>query len=337
MTRLRFLLPAKFLVVCTLCCASSAQEGKQKWSAKMLASFKGSSERVLGAALSPDGRILVSIGNRKGEAKIWEAATGKELASPAVAANPDRIAFSGDGRRVLFLSSGSKMVLWDLEKNGIVAESASSNQFVHAVAMNHEGSLYAAMTHDVIGIYQTSGNSLLSVRQKNTYARGAAITPDLKWLAFGNYQDIDVWDLSTGKEAKILGEHRGVVNAITFSRDSKSILAASVRSTGAYQGIAQLKWWDIASGKDRWTFEKESYVVRSLVLSRDEKTIAMLEILEVDGKSEIALIDIPSGRQTFHLKKNNTRFLSPLFVSDDRLLVPTIAEDKTVQFWEVTR
>lgn len=324
------------LLITGFCSALPAQE-KKAWSARSIGVFKHN-ERVNHAVLSPDGKVLVSMASGKGKAelKIWDTATGKELEGPTWSKGNPAAAFSGDGSRILFTGdSGKKLMLWDIEKKQIVAEADSLLGSSYSIGVSRDGFLFASAGYETLGVYQTkSGNSLLSARVNRHNFMSGTFAPDLKYYAEGNSQDIDLWDLS-GKPTRIFGEHRGVVRRIAFSRDAKSLVAASIRSSG-FKGVAQVKFWDIATGKDLWTFETETRQVFHLDLSPNEKSLAIQEYTDIDAKTEVALYDVPSGKQTFRLKDIQTRFVTPTFVTDDRVLTLGLVE-KAVQLWEMSR
>src|SRR5437870_5231901 len=91
--------------------ALSAQE------LRLRATFKGHTFPVNRATLSPDGKILAAGGGdtRGGELKLWNTATGKEIASLTGYSNSlFTLVFSPDGKR---LASGGlgPIQLWDVD------------------------------------------------------------------------------------------------------------------------------------------------------------------------------------------------------------------------------
>jgi WD40 repeat protein len=63
-------------------------------------------------ALSPDGRLLAAAGD--GEARLWEAETGKELLTLPVQGWSRSLSFSPDGGR-LAVADGTGVKIWELE------------------------------------------------------------------------------------------------------------------------------------------------------------------------------------------------------------------------------
>src|SRR5437868_6698153 len=76
--------------------------------------FTGHTFRVGRTALSPDGKILASVGGDSGggELKLWDVATGKETAVlDAYTAMQSDLIFSPDSTKLLF-SSSLVMQVW---------------------------------------------------------------------------------------------------------------------------------------------------------------------------------------------------------------------------------
>src|SRR5689334_19395988 len=87
------------------------------------ATFKGPSFPVARAVLSPDGKLLAAGGGdaRGGELKLWETASGEEVASlPGFTKSLYCLAFSPDGK--LLAAGGEAAVqVWDVASRKEVA------------------------------------------------------------------------------------------------------------------------------------------------------------------------------------------------------------------------
>jgi hypothetical protein len=60
----------------------------------------------------------------------------------------------------------------------------------------------------------------------------AAFSPDLRLAALSDYEDVDLWDLRSGKLSKTLFDHRGSVERVQFSGDGHLLAVASMWSDG---------------------------------------------------------------------------------------------------------
>lgn len=88
--------------------SGSVDKTVRLWSAttgQLIAELEGHSWRIFDLAYSPDGRLLVS--GSSPEMKIWDAATGKNVATIDTGAIVKRCYISPDGRRILTSSDWS--------------------------------------------------------------------------------------------------------------------------------------------------------------------------------------------------------------------------------------
>src|SRR5262249_12421195 len=74
--------------------------------------LKGHTGRIVAIAFFPDGKTLVTVGN-DGIVKLWDLASGKELASLKVAAQVQEGALSPQAKR-LVTADDQTIRLWDL-------------------------------------------------------------------------------------------------------------------------------------------------------------------------------------------------------------------------------
>jgi WD40 repeat protein/class 3 adenylate cyclase len=142
-------------------------------------------------AISPDGNLLAtSFG--KGDAKIWDAQTGKELLS--LTGQIDYIQgldFSPDGKRLATASQDGTVWIWDV----------------------------------------LTGRVLLQLIGEGSRFR-VDFSPDGKLLAgTGNDSTATVWDATTGVELYKLEGHTGPTFGVAFSQDGKSLFTSSVDRT----------------------------------------------------------------------------------------------------------
>jgi WD40 repeat protein/tRNA A-37 threonylcarbamoyl transferase component Bud32 len=199
---------------------------------------------VFCAEYSRDGRRVLT-GSADGTARIWDAATGRELlmlrdeaffvgrranASGMGDPIPVRIAsFSPDGRRVLTVSTRGG-------SSGISAPDLWKTQAPTA-------RLWDAASGKLIARWQPAlppggDYSLVSPLE-------VGFSPDSRRLAitFGQYPDgfPQVYDADTGKELVVLKGHRLPVVAVVFSPDSRTIATASLDETACL--------WEAETGK----------------------------------------------------------------------------------------
>lgn len=95
-------------------------------------------------------------------------------------------------------------------------------------------------------------------------------SPDGKTLAAGEYKDIALWDLATGKKIGILKGHDDSVTALAFSPDGKMLVSSG--GDIVFDKDAKLKIWDVESKQDKGTIENVGLISR-LSFSPDGKTV----------------------------------------------------------------
>ena len=166
---------------------------------KVLLQLAGHSYEVYSAAYSPDRSYIVTAGcdsedeNRvchKSTARIWDAATGKELRRLTGHTGYIRSAtYSPDGKTIVTASKDGTARIWD----------AATGEELHQLTGHTEG------------------------------ARSAAYSPDGKTIVTTSYDRTGrVWDAATGKELfRLGGDSDGGVYSAAYSPDGKSIVTAN--------------------------------------------------------------------------------------------------------------
>jgi WD40 repeat protein len=292
--------------------------------------------------LSPDGKLLASGGRSKPrvcDLKLWDATSGKELATLEGGSNPlSALTFSPDGKLLASGGHGVPVTLWDVAARKHLV---SLNGPGESLAFSPDSSRLAAAGSGVVKLWDVKEGKEVSSFQQPFNARRPAFSPDLKTLAWPDYQEIELRDLSTGQEKALLSEHRGSVHALAFSSDNRVLAAASTwsrNSPGPWIFTGQVKLWDVATARERITFKGDFGRVFGLTLSPDGKSLAVLDAgATTDADAELKLLDTVGGREVLRHKCKARWLLAVSFGADGTLFLVESADRKTIKLWELPR
>ncbi|MFI5379795.1 MAG: WD40 repeat domain-containing protein, partial [Tepidisphaerales bacterium] len=191
----------------------------------------GSLYDVYALAFSPNGMTLASCG--RGNAKLWDIASGRHLLDLGCGGSAEGLAFSPDGNKLAVaayaLFDKASFSVWNLEESrGMRALRGLSGQ-VEKVHFSPDGTLVAGLSQTwQVGVWETaSGHQrfVLNVPPGN-YADNAsfAFSADNRQLAFSSGQNVGIWDMETGKRVKKWPLPPGLCDMIGFHPSGKFIL-----------------------------------------------------------------------------------------------------------------
>jgi WD40 repeat protein len=164
----------------------------------------GHRSAALFATYSPDGRHVLAA-SQDGTARIWDVATGKELA--VLGPQHPRIAsatFSPDGRRVAFTYDGAER-------------------------HQHKSGAVRAWTDRVARVWDVAGGKevLLLKGHENRVVSAAFSRDGRRLLTASLDRTARLWDSQSGRELAVLPAHEcGLLTAV-FSRDGRQVLTVS--------------------------------------------------------------------------------------------------------------
>jgi WD40 repeat protein/serine/threonine protein kinase len=208
-------------------------------------------DEVWAVAFSRDGKTVLTGGGEpwiaperpgRGEARLWDAATGKLL---HVLPHGDRVyavAFSGNGRATLTGSSDKSARLWE----------TGSGRLLHTLL--HEGRVWAATFSPddtkvltcgfdkTARLWDADTGRPIALLPHTAAVMGACFSPDGKViLTWDTGRNAQVWNAETGAPLGAPLPHDSQVLAAAFSPDGKNVL------TGCKDRTARL--WDHAMGR----------------------------------------------------------------------------------------
>jgi WD40 repeat protein len=199
-------------------------------------------------ALSTDGRT-VAVGVDRGVQFVDVPSGAVRSATGALAARPNWLLFSRDGRTVVSTSSDGTVTLWDVRSATPRQTLRGHSAAVQQPVFSPDGTVLYTVAHDGTAIaWDVSGDSGLERRFTFTHDRTpepkddehpGAFSPDGQVLALGLRQrGIALWDATTVRRAgPTLPGTGGEVKDIAFASDGPTLAAVTV------EGLATV--WDV--------------------------------------------------------------------------------------------
>ena len=185
---------------------------------------RGSFCDIYAVAFSPDGTTLASAG--RGEAKLWDVATGNLLLSLGGRNTMTSVAFSPDGTRLVIGSEAAHgspggVDLYRLENGRGIRTLRGLRGQVLKTIFSPDGRLVAGLSQDwQVAVWDRASGQLrikLDVPQGLVADNsGLAFSPDGRRFAFSAGHEAKLWDLDTGKELGAWTLPEGTVDSIAF-------------------------------------------------------------------------------------------------------------------------
>jgi WD40 repeat protein len=276
--------------------------------------------------MSPDGKTLAS-GEFNGTLRLWDAATGKELArAQAHGREVEALAFAPDGKALATAGLEHVIHLWDPATGKRLLTHPAHDSTTYIVAFTPDGKRIASVGSDRIVRFwdPATGQELQALRGLQRWVCCAAFSPDGRTFAAGGDGVIKLWEVATGKELRALSLDRAnsEVLSLAFSPDGQTL------ASGSWEGgvtANTVRLWDLQTGKElRRLQEAKGHGFWAVRFTPDGKTLA------VQGESGL-LLDVATGQELRRFASRGGLALSP----NGRLLA-TGGEDNAVRLQDVS-
>ena len=292
--------------------------------------LRGHLKAVASICFSPDGQRIVT-GSWDGTAKVWDAASGKELLTFAGhRTEVSSVAVSPDGQRIVTGSHDKTAKVWDAAsgKELLTLNGHSGSEI--PVAYSPDGQRILTGSGDgTAKVWEAAtGRELFTVKGHSDSITSVAFSPDGQRIVTG---DLDttarVWEAATGRELLTIKGHSKGVMSVAFSPDGQRIVTGSVDGTA--------KVWEAASGRELLLLKGHGGLIWSVAYSPDDQRIATAS---TDGTARewLASGGLPPDKKGGNLLTltGHDASIASVALSPDGQRIVTGSWDGTAKVWD---
>jgi WD40 repeat protein len=225
----------------------------------------------MAVAFSPDGTAILT-GCADGTARLWDAATGKPLASPLHHQGKVRaVAFGPTGKTVLTGSEDHAARLWEVRPPQAPRWSWQLPAALGAMALSPDGRVALTTGKNGPRLWDaTTGAPLGPPRKICTQDPDDSVPvvlhPEGRTVRIGpDGCTAQLWDVANLRPLSPPLQHPNRLNCVTWSHDGTRVLTSDT------EGIIRL--WDAATGKAQEPPLRHHGIAEALAFSPDGKTV----------------------------------------------------------------
>jgi WD40 repeat protein len=293
---------------------------------KFVRSFR-CSHPITAAALSPDGKQVVTASWSDRTAVLWDLAGGKEVrAFQGHTEGIYAVAFSPDGKQIVTGSDDKTAVVWDVASGKPVQVFAGLGHPVKRVAVSPDGKQVLLASFDLNKAVLWDVASGKPVREFPGHSAGitaVAYTPEGKQVLTCSYDKTAVlWEAATGQKQRVLQGQASPLNMVGFNHDGKRVYLG-----GAYGTALVL---DATTGQKLRHIQLRSNRLNSLAVSPDGRYLVI-----GSNDTSVLLFDVAAGQAVRSFQGHTAGIHLVAFSPTGRHLV-TGSQDKTAILWDVS-
>jgi WD40 repeat protein len=277
---------------------------------------------------------------RWGEIKVWDVQTGKAKATLTVdEGEPSALAFTPDGKKLFCVTRDvERRIRWDVatgKKEQVFRpkKEREGSMGRGQLLISRDGKRMAAAGHEVTIWDVTTGDETGRCDWEG-WNRGV-LSHDLRLAAVANHQDVDLYDVRTGKLARSLLDHPGSVRDASFSGDDRTFAASYAYRTDEGSGLA-VCLWDAKRWVQLRTIEPKGLEDVSVELSPAGDLLVASGPTGERLASEVRLYETATGGELARLRPvpPGERVMRATFSPDGRFLALSCT-DRSVRLYAV--
>jgi hypothetical protein len=192
---------------------------------------------VIAVAVSADGRRVATT-CRDLTARVWDAASGAEVARLPLGAMPWAVALDAGGALLTAGCADGTVRVWDVAA-GCERACLTHETGVVAVAFDHDGAVLATAVRDTAMTWDPAGRELGRADTPGGPIMAVGFGPDRRLLAASAGHDgiARVWEIASGLELARV-EHLDVASAVAFDADVRRVATAARDGTARVWALA---------------------------------------------------------------------------------------------------
>jgi WD40 repeat protein/serine/threonine protein kinase len=271
-------------------------------------------------ALSPDGSVFAAgsemevQGGKRHVVTIWDATTGKPRPhrpkEHEAMVSLRSLAFSPDGKKLLWSDADSTVNLWDLETDEVRTFKGHKGT-CRGVAFDPRGRWIASGSGDGTAKLWDLESRHEVQSLPTPFVQGLAVSPDGRYLAAATDSGARLWDLSSPRkprETELQGNTKELIESISISPNGL-YLAATI-SNG-------VKLWEVESGEARAVLKGHSNLLfkiafldggRMLASGSMDRTIKVWDVAHALDERDVLTVPSSSVRSMVFTPDGGTLF-----------------------------
>jgi WD40 repeat protein len=285
-------------------------------------------ETVQGAAFSPDGRRILTVG-RERTAQIWDAVTGRRLATLPHEGPVRHGALSPDGRMVVTASADHTARIWDAMNGRLLFSLEHRDEVAHAAFSPDSRSVITSCSDRSARVWDVAtGKERHPPLMHGKPVRLALFSPDGRWILTCTDDKegrVLCWDAKEPKDRadgvlQYSKEKTGRVLWVAFSRDGRRVVI-----TDDHRGAHV---WDMATRHRTLLLKHPGFSVLCAAFSPNNR-----RLVTADWSGTVRLWDATTGEPASVILQHQGKFVRVAFSPDGGRLA-TADSDRRAQVWD---